>query len=56
MFVKKAVVEEGISPCSETGKTCTTIVNGEPCLTKAAKVIKDLPEIDISDKEIKDSK
>lgn len=37
MFIKKAVVEENVSPCVETGKPCETIHDGEPCLKKYAK-------------------
>lgn len=37
MFIKKAVVQENVSPCVETGKPCEVIHEGEPCLKKYAK-------------------
>jgi hypothetical protein len=36
MHIKKAVVQENVSPCVETGKPCETIHDGEPCLRKYA--------------------
>lgn len=52
-MIKKAVVEKGKSPCVDTGKPCTQIKGGEPCITKTASEIRNINtlSIDIEDRK-----
>lgn len=50
-MIKKAVVEESVSPSQEDGKPCKLVLNGEPVMTKEAADKLKLPVVNIEEIE-----